>query len=340
MTHGTDSASVAISAVAIAVALVAGVRSTWSPCGISMLSTVTPLAEKGRGHRWSATATLYLTGSIAGGATLGAALALLAAGVHALANTVTTTSAVVAATITLVAAASETGIVALPIHHRQVNERWLDAYRPWVYATGFGWQIGTGVATYIKTSAVYVLIALAALTGNPLLALAVGILFGLVRGLAVYASRGITSASALASFHRRFTELDRPARATVVVVELAAAAVLSWLVSPWLAAAVVVVRRRPRRRRQQTRRPVPPPARTTESERGPKSKPGSDPDRSPRRRRARRPGYIPRWFSNRAYCLRNSRFAFPVGPFRCLATSISASSARSIGTSSLYSDSR
>ncbi len=241
MTHGTDSASVAISAVAIAVALVAGVRSTWSPCGISMLSTVTPLAERGRGHRWSATATLYLTGSIAGGATLGAALALLAAGVHALANTVTTTSAVVAATITLVAAASEAGIVALPIHHRQVNERWLDAYRPWVYATGFGWQIGTGVATYIKTSAVYVLIALAALTGNPLLALAVGILFGLVRGLAVYASRGITSASALASFHRRFTELDRPARATVVVVELAAAAVLSWLASPWLAAAVVVV---------------------------------------------------------------------------------------------------
>ena len=62
-----------------------------------------------------------------------------------------------------------------------------------------------------------------------------------------------------------------------------------------------------------------------------------------RRRALRAPGrrpYTPRWFSKRAYCLRNSRLAFPVGPLRCLATSINASSARSIGTSSLYSDSR
>jgi hypothetical protein len=267
MIHWTESAA-AISAVAIVVALIGGVRSTWSPCGISMLSTITPLAEKGRGHRWWATATWYFVGSVAGGATLGAVLGLLAIGVHALAPTVTTTTTVAAATITLLAAAAEAGIVALPIHHRQVNERWLDAYRPWVYATGFGWQIGTGVATYIKTSAVYVLIALAALTGNPRLALGVGILFGLVRGLAVYASRGITSTSALASFHRRFMELDRSARATVVVVELATATVLSWLVSPWLAVAFILaaatraVRSRRRHRhppepRSQTQRRAP-----------------------------------------------------------------------------------
>ena len=225
--------------MAIVVALVGGVRSTWSPCGVSMLSTITPMAEKGRGHRWWATATWYLAGSVAGGATLGAVLALLAAGVHALAPAVTTTAAtVVAAAITLVAAAAEAGVVALPIHHRQVNERWLDAYRPWVYATGFGWQIGTGVATYIKTSAVYVLIALAALTGNPARRpgrrrpLRAGPRRGRLR------QPGHHQPSALASFHRRFMELDRPARATVVVVELAAAAVLSWVVSPWLAVAL------------------------------------------------------------------------------------------------------
>ena len=329
MIHSTGSVSIAVSAVAIVLALVGAVRSTWSPCGLSMLSTITPLAEKGRGHRWWATATWYLTGSVAGGATLGAALALLALGVHALAPTPTIVAAVIAAGLTLLAATAEAGLVALPIHHRQVNERWLDSYRPWVYATGFGWQIGTGVATYIKTSAVYVLIALAALTGNPLLALSLGVLFGLVRGLAVYASRGITSTNALASFHRRFMALDRPARVTVVVVECAAAAVLGWVVSPGLAAAVVaaVVRRG----RRSNRRPVPPPS---------SSPPTPEPRSQPRPHRARRPGYIPRWFSKRAYCLRNSRFAFPVGPFRCLATSTSASSARSIGTSSLYSDSR
>jgi hypothetical protein len=252
---------------AIAIALVGGVRSTWSPCGVSMLSTITPLAERGRGHRWWATATWYMAGSVAGGATLGAVLALLAAGVHTLTDT-TTTTVVVAAGLTLLAATAEAGVVALPVHHRQVNERWLDAYRPWVYATGFGWQIGTGVATYIKTSAVYVLIALAALTGDPLLALSVGLVFGVVRGLAVYISRGVTTTTALAAFHRRFMELDRPARAAVVVVELAAAVVLSSLVSPWLAlpvgaailaagAAATVTRTVARSRRRSQHHPVP-----------------------------------------------------------------------------------
>jgi hypothetical protein len=243
MTHGTATEDVIV-LCAIAIALVGGIRSTWSPCGVSMLSTITPLAEKGRGHRWWTTATWYLTGSVAGGATLGAVLALLAAGVHELVPTTTTaatTTAVIAAGLTLLAAAAEAGAAPLPIHHRQVNERWLDAYRPWVYATGFGWQIGTGVATYIKTSAVYALIALAALTGDPRVALCVGLLFGLVRGLAVFTSRGITTTSALASFHRRFMELDRPARGTVVVVELAAAVALSWVVSPWLALASALV---------------------------------------------------------------------------------------------------
>ena len=66
----------------------------------------------------------------------------------------------------MVAAAADTGIAGfrLPVHHRQVNERWLDGLRPWVYGAGFGWQIGTGVVTYIKTAAVYLLIVLAALT--------------------------------------------------------------------------------------------------------------------------------------------------------------------------------
>ena len=45
-------------------------------------------------------------------------------------------------------------------------------------------------------------------------------------------------------------------------------------------------------------------------------------------------------FSKRAYCFKNKRLALPVGPLRCLATSTRASSARSIATSSLYSDSR
>ena len=38
--------------LAIATACGAAVRSTWSPCGLSMLSTITPLTERARGHRY------------------------------------------------------------------------------------------------------------------------------------------------------------------------------------------------------------------------------------------------------------------------------------------------
>ena len=44
------------------VAVVAAARSTWSPCGVSMLATVTPLAEQGRGHRYRSTATWFIVG--------------------------------------------------------------------------------------------------------------------------------------------------------------------------------------------------------------------------------------------------------------------------------------
>jgi len=225
---------------AVVVAVVAGIRSTWSPCGLSMLSTITPMAERGRGHRWSATATWYLCGAVAGGATLGAVLAAGAAAIHAL-DPPPTTAAVILAVISLVAASSDAGLAKLPIHHRQVNERWLDTYRPSVYATGFGWQIGAGVVTYIKTSAVYLLIALAALTARPLVALGVGVLFGLVRGGAVFASWRVTDSAALASFHRRFAELGRASRTAVVVTELGVALTLTGAaVSPAAPALVVI----------------------------------------------------------------------------------------------------
>ena len=106
----------------------------------------------------------------------------------------------------LVAAVSDAGVagVRLPIHRRQVNERWLDHYRPWVYGAGFGWQIGSGVATYITTAAVYLMIVLGALTGAPVVAFLLGTLFGLLRGLAVLLTRNQTSPTLLRAFHRRF----------------------------------------------------------------------------------------------------------------------------------------
>ncbi|HEY1652788.1 MAG TPA: hypothetical protein VGG09_12960 [Acidimicrobiales bacterium] len=221
------------------IALVAAVRSTWSPCGLSMLATITPLAEQGRGHRYQATARWFVVGSLIGGAFLGAGMAFLAAGVaktHA-SNSVLGAIAAAAALITL-ASDARLGGFQLPVHHRQVNERWLDRFRPWVYGAGFGWQIGAGLATYIRTCAVYLMIVLAALTGSPTTAIVIGVAFGLVRGLAVYLGRRITSSVALAEFHRRFTVAGPIALAAVVACEAVVALTFSTIVSVWLGGVV------------------------------------------------------------------------------------------------------
>src|SRR3954464_10841320 len=55
--------------------VVAAVRGLWSPCGLSMLSALNPVAERSRGHRFWATALWYVAGALAGGAALGGALA-------------------------------------------------------------------------------------------------------------------------------------------------------------------------------------------------------------------------------------------------------------------------
>jgi hypothetical protein len=233
-------ALVTVTAVVIAVA--AAARSTWSPCGVSMLATVTPLAERGRGHRYRSTAAWFIAGGTAGGATLGLVMAALAFGVRA-ADPSPRALAVVACSLAAVAAASDTrlGGFHLPFHSRQVNERWLDQFRPWVYGAGFGWQIGAGLVTYIKTAALSLVIGLAALTASPATALAIGALFGLVRGLAVLLGRGIVSPATLAEFHRRFTRAGPVVLGVVVGCELGVAVVFGAILSPWVALALVLL---------------------------------------------------------------------------------------------------
>ena len=215
-----------LTVLAFLVAAVAAARSTWSPCGLSMLSTITPFGERGKGHRYAATCTWFVLGATAGGLALGAAAAGLAALV-ATSGASATTVGVVGLVAVLVTAVSDTGLagVRLPVHYRQVNERWLDAYRPWVYGTGFGFQIGCGLATYVTTAAVYLMVVLAALTAGPATALVVGVAFGLLRGLAVTLTRHVTTPTALLVFHQRFAALrpwaDRAVLATLTVSAVA-----------------------------------------------------------------------------------------------------------------------
>jgi hypothetical protein len=229
-----------IPVVALVVAVTAAARSTWSPCGVSMLSTITPIGEAARGARFPQSAAWFIVGGVAGGLTLGGVLALVALVVRSLGPS-TTGVAVAACVAALVAAASDARVfgLRLPDHHRQVNETWLDRFRPWVYGAGFGWQIGNGVSTYIVTAAVYLTMVLAGLTASPIVALGIGAVFGTVRGLAVLLGRGITSSERLMAFHRRFAELEPTSRRLTIGVEVGAAAAA--IAALWPAGAGIVV---------------------------------------------------------------------------------------------------
>jgi hypothetical protein len=241
-------------ALASVIAVAAAVRSTWSPCGLSMLSTITPIGEQGRGHRFASSAAWFVTGAVLGGATLGALAAAGAAGVAAL-DLTDGARVGVAALLATVTIASDLALggFRLPSHTRQVNEGWLGQYRSWVYAGGFGWQIGVGLATYVTTAAVYLMLALAALTASPLAALAVVTGFGLVRGLAVLLGRSLTTPARMLALHRRLEELLPAAQRAVVLAQavvLAVAAGAAWGLLPaallGAAAMAAVVARRPR----------------------------------------------------------------------------------------------
>lgn len=213
-------------ALASVLAVAAAVRSTWSPCGLSMLSTITPIGERGRNHRWASTAAWFIAGAVLGGATLALGAAGLAAAVAALDLSGTVRVGIVAALAAVTLASDlNLGGFRLPSHTRQVNEVWLDQYRSWVYGGGFGWQIGVGLATYVTTSAVYLMVAVAALTASPLAASAVVTGFGLVRGLAVLLGGRLTSPDRLMALHRRLAELLPTAQRGIVLVQAAVLAV-------------------------------------------------------------------------------------------------------------------
>ena len=211
-------------ALAAVTATGAAIRSTWSPCGLSMLSTITPMAERSRNRSWGLTAAWFVLGAVLGGATLGAGAALLALAVGALDASVATLVGV-GVVLAGLAVALDLGLLGRPMphHRRQVDEVWLDQYRSWVYGVGFGFQIGTGLMTYIMTSAVYLTVALAAMTGRPAVAFGICVLFGLVRGLAIFLGIRLTDPVRLRTFHRRFEEAGPAVRHAVIGLQMAVA---------------------------------------------------------------------------------------------------------------------
>jgi MFS family permease len=217
-------------AAGLPVAVAAAARSTWSPCGLSMLSTITPFGERRRGHRFGVTAAWFLAGAVVGGAALGGLAALLAMAASALgAGSHPTVPLALGAVVAVAGAAIDAGVFGdvLPLLRRQVDDGWLARYRPWFYAAGFGLQIGVGFATYLMTMAVVLVVVLAALGASPLAALVLGAVFGLARGSTVFLVAGATTPARLRELHLRLDRLAGPVRAAAAGVQAGAAVALA-----------------------------------------------------------------------------------------------------------------
>src|SRR5437763_11647265 len=147
-----------------------------------MLSSINPLGERARGNRWGVTAAAYLIGSVAGGLAIGAALGASGMLLGPLPSSARLGAA---AGVAIVGAGADLARsrLRLPTVHRQVDERWLGRYRGWVYGVGFGAQLGAGVTTIVTSSSVYAALAAAFVSGSLWAGLAVGAVFGGLRGM-------------------------------------------------------------------------------------------------------------------------------------------------------------
>jgi hypothetical protein len=168
-----------------------------------MLASITPLGERGRHSTWRVTVTAFALGALAGGAALGA----LAGGAGALlipAGGDGDAELAVLAVAALIAVLLDARSDSAPGPHRQVNERWLDQVRGWVYGLGFGAQLGVGVTTVVSSAATYVALLAAFLSRDPVAgALIVGC-FGAIRGLTPLVAAGVDRPERLLAFHAAF----------------------------------------------------------------------------------------------------------------------------------------
>jgi hypothetical protein len=189
-----------------------------------MLSSISPLGERARNSRWWLTTAAYLVGSVVGGLALGTLAALVGSALPESWRASPWALTLVAASFVVgVLVNARSGGHGVPSWRRQVDVRWLDAYRGWVMGLGFGAQLGFGVVTIVTSTTTYAAVLLAALSGNVGVGLVLGGVFGLVRALPAVLMAGVHDAVAL---HRVFARLDGWAKPVDLVanVSLAGAA--------------------------------------------------------------------------------------------------------------------
>jgi sulfite exporter TauE/SafE len=194
-----------------------------------MLASITPLGERGRHTSWALTVSAFLIGATAAGAALGALLGAFGSLLPAMSDSV---REAIFAAAALVAFALDAGRRRTPGPNRQVNERWRDQYRGWVYGLGYGAQLGLGVTTVVSSAATYLAMWAAFLSGSGARGALIMGVFGLVRGLTLLAAAGVRAPEQLLALHRWLARWRTTARlaSTGLLVAICALAIAEVLV--------------------------------------------------------------------------------------------------------------
>lgn len=186
-----------------------------------MLASITPLGERGRRSNWGITCCGHMLGSLLGGASVGTLAGLV--GWLAVDGVPARVRVAVLAAALAIGLVSELARAGVPGPRRQVDKRWLDRYRGWVYGLGYGAQLGAGITTVVVSSAAYAVPLAAFLSARPATGGAIGAIAGALRGATVFATAGVATPERLVAFHDRMRITERPVRAAALLAQLSLA---------------------------------------------------------------------------------------------------------------------
>jgi MFS family permease len=199
------------------VAIHGAMRAAWSPCGQSMLASLTPLAERARGSSWPLTMTAFAIGALVAGTLSGT---LLGAVGSILPGSGWRAPAVLAVLLAALIVDATPLRRRMPLTKRQVNEDWMTRYRGWVYGFGFGAQLGFGFITLVACAAIYATFAIALLSGSIWAGAAIGAVFGATKASTLLPTRLARDPDSLVALHRRLLALEPGAQRAVIAAEV------------------------------------------------------------------------------------------------------------------------
>jgi len=198
-----------------------------------MLGSLNPLVQRVHNGRWWVTTTTYMLSTIAGGVVVGGALGAAGQAIHAASGQPSRHVAIaLLALLGVVGAVVDLGPfrLRLPTIVRQVDEAWRYRYRNWVYAAGYGFQLGLGVATIVTTTAVYTTLVATFVVGSWQLGALLGAWFGLWRSLSVLSVARIQTSTQFDALDGGLKKWNGPSKVATTVGQVALGLALAALI--------------------------------------------------------------------------------------------------------------